>query len=213
MSRYVLCHHGVKGMHWGVRRYQNKDGSLTPAGRKKAHKLATKYTKVTGKNIKDHEKSGADLGHETRSRKIRKMSDEDLALRSQRLKNELSYMKDLDEYDKMSKKIDPPAPMPFSKRFSKSLMNDVITPSAKTVGKDAITKMGKKVMDKRIDDMFKNPDGYTEIYNKAKREADLAKQLAEKAKYDSQLRQYNKGAEYEGTVKNVKKPIKTVRLN
>lgn len=32
-SRY-LEHHGVEGMHWGVRRYQNYDGSLTDTGRK-----------------------------------------------------------------------------------------------------------------------------------------------------------------------------------
>ena len=30
-----LHHAGVKGMKWGVRRYQNKDGSLTPAGKKR----------------------------------------------------------------------------------------------------------------------------------------------------------------------------------
>ena len=30
-----ICHHGVKGMKWGVRRYQNKDGSLTSEGKER----------------------------------------------------------------------------------------------------------------------------------------------------------------------------------
>lgn len=30
-----LYHHGIKGMRWGIRRYQNPDGSLTPAGKKR----------------------------------------------------------------------------------------------------------------------------------------------------------------------------------
>ena len=31
----ILCHHGIKGQKWGVRRYQNKDGSLTKAGKER----------------------------------------------------------------------------------------------------------------------------------------------------------------------------------
>lgn len=33
---YTLAHHGIKGQRWGVRRFQNQDGSLTDAGRNRA---------------------------------------------------------------------------------------------------------------------------------------------------------------------------------
>ena len=35
ISSDELCHHGIKGQKWGVRKYQNKDGSLTAEGRKR----------------------------------------------------------------------------------------------------------------------------------------------------------------------------------
>lgn len=35
MNKTYLVHHGIKGQRWGVRRYQNEDGSLTPLGKKK----------------------------------------------------------------------------------------------------------------------------------------------------------------------------------
>lgn len=35
MNKTYMAHHGVKGQRWGVRRYQNEDGSLTSAGRKR----------------------------------------------------------------------------------------------------------------------------------------------------------------------------------
>ena len=52
-----LSHHGIKGQKWGVRRFQNKDGSLTLAGKKRALKMQDEYTKFTD-NPKYRDKQG-----------------------------------------------------------------------------------------------------------------------------------------------------------
>lgn len=41
-----LYHHGIKGMKWGVRIYQNKDGTLTNAGKKRQEKYDKKLKNI-----------------------------------------------------------------------------------------------------------------------------------------------------------------------
>lgn len=49
MENDQLQHSGIKGMKWGVRRYQYKDGTLTPAGKKRYNKDVEKLKEENAK--------------------------------------------------------------------------------------------------------------------------------------------------------------------
>lgn len=56
-----LYHHGILGQKWGIRRYQNADGSLTAAGRKRIQKEQTKalISDIKSKNKEDRKRISA----------------------------------------------------------------------------------------------------------------------------------------------------------
>lgn len=62
-----LYHHGIKGQKWGLRRYQNEDGTLTPAGEKRYYK---KNGKVDKKQVRKYYKQN-EQEFEKRSKEYR----------------------------------------------------------------------------------------------------------------------------------------------
>lgn len=49
--RHELYHHGIMGMKWGVRRYQNKDGTLTAEGKKRIQESSKEYASEVSDDI------------------------------------------------------------------------------------------------------------------------------------------------------------------
>lgn len=81
-----LAHHGILGMKWGIRRYRNKDGSLTDAGKKR---YGNRKLKPIGE-MKD-----AALKKLSPAYRRSHMSSEELASRISRLSQE-KKLKDLE---------------------------------------------------------------------------------------------------------------------
>lgn len=109
-----IYHHGVKGQKWGVRRYQNKDGSLTPAGRKRLSKDDIAKTK----KVVD---SSADLAQKLKSAN-------DSAPKSKKQKLDLSNMSDQEMRSKINRAL-------LEKQY-----NDMFAPEKVNRGRDYVGK-------------------------------------------------------------------------
>ncbi len=78
-----LKHYGILGMKWGVRRFQNKDGTLTPAGKIRYQKNKDGTLTPAGKNHSFHDRYG--------QKSVEEMSDAELRRAINRLHMERQY--------------------------------------------------------------------------------------------------------------------------
>ena len=88
-----LAHHGIKGQKWGIRRYQNEDGSLTALGKirygiKGKREGKTETTKIL---IKQRESKSSSKNQNEKKKRLKEVSTEDLQKIVNRLKLEQEY--------------------------------------------------------------------------------------------------------------------------
>ena len=151
MSSNELIHHGIKGMRWGVRRYQNKDGSLTKAGRKKMAKLDKEYSKLMGQNRNRNRNA------ESPNTRLSKMTDDEIRARINRINLERDYLDLINNQDSINKQSE-------GKGFIKTVRSDVLKPVAIDLGRQALKSGGVKV----LNSLVKNPELKLYTNNKKK---------------------------------------------
>lgn len=183
-----LCHYGVKNMKWGIRRYQNKDGSLTLAGKKRALKIQDRYTTMS--NDHKHRDKNGNLTYAGRKKalkmqdeyskvtggkqlrkfpsketpktktSVKEMSTEELKKKTERLIVEKNY---LDAKQSMANLK--PKHVSKGKVFASKVGKEILAPAATDLGK----QLAKSMMAKTINKTFKFDDNFKVYANNKKK--------------------------------------------
>lgn len=167
-DEYELClyHHGILGMKWGIRRYQNKDGSLTAAG-KQRNKIKSIRDKGNAKAESIRKEGKAKVQIEKAKAKAQAKIDKEEAKVQAKLKKvkgsqdnfgkKLSEMSDDEIKAKISRiKLEnelrslTPEKRSAGQNFIQKIGKELIGPALISAGKDALTKYANKTLSKAL---------------------------------------------------------------
>lgn len=204
ISTYELYHHGIKGMKWGIRRYQNKDGSLTPAGEKRRARLEGKLEKLNGKKST---KEAAVSAETVKRKRASDMSDDELV-------NAINRARLEDTYNQLR-----PAPVKkpsTAKRLADEVIGPALIDAGKNLAKTAVDKAIKKLTGDKVDpnslEALKSTYEKLDYKNKIDKLLNPEKYLTEDEKtkrVDREIKLEDRNAKMEGYTDAADKAAKT----
>lgn len=183
MENNYLEHYGILGMKWGIRRYRNKDGTLTNAGKKRAAKLEAERRLLDDAKSKNSyvSKSSSTQEISKKSKDVSEMTDEELNKAINRIRNENTY-KELTEpkpnqalrtakerlelerdYKRLYNELHPQ-----QEKFSKKLIDKLKSESINAVN-EVVAKQGKNLVEKLMNKALgikDDNDSYSDLLKK-----------------------------------------------
>lgn len=179
MNERELVHYGIKGMKWGILRYQNPDGTLTAAGkvrdrmtRKRNLKKAEKILKGSNKTVK---------------RRLSQITDEELQKAVNRLQLERTYKNLTTPPDKHKKAKE------IATRWLETAGTKVIESAATNLGKKIFSETDSKRKVEKRADIELEKDRQTRRVARVKAERDA--RAKEKAAKEKQAADWKKAEE------------------
>ena len=179
ISMNELFHWGIKGMKWGVRKYQNPDGSLTAAGRKRYANPDGSLNKAGQKKFGDSVKTNP-----TVKKRVTDMTDEELDRAIIRARKE-------DEYNRLRPEITPETGGRNSRKLMSKFINEAIVPAAINSGRKALENTLNKMADKLLKDKI-DPNSYEALkktYDLLKIKQDIENIKNPKTSWDDKLKE------------------------